>query len=230
MIGWCWILSYKKQRVEFEDLSPEDREIHLSQKREALLQSHRDLVATLNDYVSVAKESEDPEELKLAASYLSWLLNKTDKIREEKTFVVDSEKMPRRGEVFWMDFGFNVGREFGGRHPAVILKCSGGMVIVLPLSTQEPYPDQLKSGIYVEVDYVRNFKKCRRWVNVLNVVPLSIQRVDFSSNSGHINGYVLDRINESLTKSLIGGRKKKPNSPTKTKSPSKKEGEKATEK
>ena len=28
----------------------------------------------------------------------------------------------KRGNVIWIDFGFNIGNEFGGMHPAVILK------------------------------------------------------------------------------------------------------------
>ena len=28
----------------------------------------------------------------------------------------------KRGNVVWIDFGFNIGNEFGGMHPAIILK------------------------------------------------------------------------------------------------------------
>lgn len=201
-------LSYKKQKVNFEDLSPEDQIMQIEQKKLALQQSYDDLLGTLEQFVSEAKGSTNPEVLKLSASYVTWLLNKTNMVSDEKTFVVDPEKLPKRGEVYWIDFGFNVGSEFGGRHPAIVLRSSGGMVIVLPLSTQKPYPDQMKSGVYVEVDYVRNFKDCRRWVNVLNLTSFSLQRVDFSSNHGHVNGSVLDKINESIIKSFTGRRPK----------------------
>ena len=40
----------------------------------------------------------------------------------------------KRGNVVWIDFGFNIGNEFGGMHPAVILKNFSNDLFVLPLS------------------------------------------------------------------------------------------------
>ena len=37
--------------------------------------------------------------------------------------------------IVWVDFGFNIGNEFGGRHPAVILRNLGEVLLVAPIST-----------------------------------------------------------------------------------------------
>lgn len=43
-----------------------------------------------------------------------------------------------RKTVLWVDFGYNIGSEFGGRHPAIILKNLKNSLIVIPLSSQKP--------------------------------------------------------------------------------------------
>ena len=44
----------------------------------------------------------------------------------------------RRGNVVWIDFGFNIGSEFGGMHPAIILKNFDKELFVLPVSSKKP--------------------------------------------------------------------------------------------
>lgn len=43
-----------------------------------------------------------------------------------------------RKAVVWVDFGYNIGTEFGGRHPAIILKNLKDSLVVIPLSSQMP--------------------------------------------------------------------------------------------
>lgn len=38
-----------------------------------------------------------------------------------------------RKTVVWVDFGYNIGTEFGGRHPAIILKNLKDSLVVIPL-------------------------------------------------------------------------------------------------
>lgn len=49
----------------------------------------------------------------------------------------------KRGNVVWLDFGFNIGNEFGGMHPAVILKNFDTDLFVVPISSKKP-PEYLK--------------------------------------------------------------------------------------
>lgn len=44
----------------------------------------------------------------------------------------------KRGNVIWIDFGFNIGNEFGGMHPAVILKNFDNDLFVVPISSKKP--------------------------------------------------------------------------------------------
>ena len=55
-----------------------------------------------------------------------------------------------RKTVIWVDFGYNIGTEFGGRHPAIILKNLKDSLVVIPLSSQEPK----KMDYSVKVDKV----------------------------------------------------------------------------
>ncbi len=54
----------------------------------------------------------------------------------------------KRGNVVWIDFGFNIGNEFGGMHPAIILKNFNSELFVLPISSKEP-----KEFIKIEQEY-----------------------------------------------------------------------------
>lgn len=146
---------------------------------------------------------------KLAAEYLKWVEKKTSLILKEKSFVIPPDVKIIRGSVFWMDFGYNIDEEYGGRHPGIVLRRGGNTAIVLPLSTQEPTPSQLASGVYVEIKRVYGFKHFRRWVNVLNATPVSIQRFTFGSEPANIKGPELDKINEAMEKSGLWTVKKK---------------------
>lgn len=127
--------------------------------------------------------------------YFLWLSKKTNILLDSGIYEKPEGLKIKRGHVFWTEFGFNIGEEFSGKHPSIVLQTRANMAIVLPLSTQEPTEIQINSGIYVEVDRVYNFKNIRRWINVLNAVPISILRFDYSK-IGNIKGYELDKIKE----------------------------------
>lgn len=139
----------------------------------------------------------------LAKGYLEWTTKKTEIIKNEKAFQIPPEIQIKRGSVFWAELGHNIDEEFGGRHPVAVLRVGGKTAIVVPLSTQEPTEEQKNSGIYAEIQKVYGFKAMKRWANVLNVMPISIQRFDFNSNNGNIKGPDLDRINEAMKKSKL---------------------------
>ena len=137
----------------------------------------------------------------LATGYLEWVAKKTEIIKNEKSFQIPSGITIKRGSVFWAELGHNIDEEFGGRHPVVVLRVGGRTAIVVPLSTQEPTEEQKKSGIYAEIKRVYGLKPMKRWANVLNTMPISIQRFDFNSSYGNVKGEDLDRINEAMKNS-----------------------------
>lgn len=98
-----------------------------------------------------------------------------------------------RKTVIWIDFGYNIGTEFGGRHPAIILKNLKDSLIVIPLSSQIP-----KTMDYnVKVDKVYGFPEMPRWANVTRIVQVSLSRVHFEK-FGDVKPVILKEISEKL--------------------------------
>lgn len=98
-----------------------------------------------------------------------------------------------RKAVVWVDFGYNIGTEFGGRHPAIILKNLKDSLIVIPLSSQEP-----KTMDYsVKIDKVYGYPLIPRWANVTRITQVSLSRVHFKK-IGDVKPYVLKQISEKM--------------------------------
>lgn len=127
---------------------------------------------------------------------LKYVLDKKKDISNAEVFKLVNLLVIKRSVVVWVEFGFNVGKEFGGKHPALILKCVGAVVIVAPLSSKTP---KKINGYYVKVNNVMRFsKKKTRWININRIIPVSINRIDFNSVIGSVRGEVLDNISEAI--------------------------------
>jgi uncharacterized protein YifN (PemK superfamily) len=158
------------------------------------------LKSTLEDLYSKTN-LKDVEERKRTTNYYEWLNKKTKIIINEKDYIYDEKaKNIKRGSVVWVEFGFNIGNEFGGRHPAIVLRKTGNSIFVLPLSSQKP--EDIKP-YHVKIEKVYNFKNIVRWANVLKIQNVSLLRVDFSASIGNIKGEILDEINKAIEKSHI---------------------------
>jgi len=95
---------------------------------------------------------------------------------------------------FAVNFGFNVGHEFSGKHPALILKNTKHTMVVIPLSSQMPNnPD-----INVKIDNVYGLPIKTRWGNILRIVPISIVRIDFNSRIGSVKNDILKEISDKI--------------------------------
>ena len=88
--------------------------------------------------------------------------------------------------------------EFSGRHPAVVLKNGGKTLLVLPITSKQPTEKQLTSKTYIELGRIYNFKLMKRWVNIFNIIPISIERIDFTQKKGNIKGVDLDNISKAF--------------------------------
>lgn len=99
-----------------------------------------------------------------------------------------------RKAVVWVEFGVNVGVEFGGRHPAIILKNLDDSLIVIPLSSQRPDSDKYA----VKVDTVFGFSTLTRWANVARIREVDISRVDFNCRIGNVNAKVMSDISNKI--------------------------------
>lgn len=124
----------------------------------------------------------------------------------------------KRGNVVWVDFGFNIGNEFGGMHPAIILKNFNNELFVLPVSSKKPkeyikLEQEYKNGRItfdecenkkskitevVQIESIYRFKDMIRWANITRMKKISILRLNFNGTIGKIDGRYLSIINEKI--------------------------------
>ena len=124
----------------------------------------------------------------------------------------------KRGNVVWIDFGFNVGNEFGGMHPAVILKNFEKDLFVLPISSKKPIEyikieKALENGKItieesqkqkneiteiIELDKINGFKKMLRWARITRMKKVSILRLNFLGTIGTLDGNYMDSISNKI--------------------------------
>ena len=149
-------------------------------------------------------DMEDNDDRKRTKNYCDWISQKTNYMLTEKSFNENDSAYQniKRGSVVWVEFGFNVGAEFGGKHPAIVLRRTGSSIFVIPLSSQRP--SEIKP-YHVRIDKVYGFKNLIRWANVLKMQNVSLQRVDISASAsiGNVKGEVLNQINMAIKNTHI---------------------------
>lgn len=156
-------------------------------------------IKTIDDFKKNCND--DHESQKNAKNYLEWLTLKTEIVQNEKEFVIPNDKKDfiRRSYVHWVHFGYNIGKEFGGHHPAVILKVDRHSVYVLPLSSGRVPEHKRDKSYCVDIPFVYDFPSLPRWTNVYRLVCISKMRIDFQSSLvGRIKGTYMDKINEAM--------------------------------
>ena len=134
------------------------------------------------------------------------IFNNTN-ISFDETILIMRKLLLKRGNVVWIDFGFNIGNEFGGMHPAVILKNFDKDIFVLPVSSKKPIEYEKiekefeeckisqeecvkkkdKIPEIVQLDNIIGFKELIRWANITRIRKVSILRLQ---KFPHCNGFV----------------------------------------
>lgn len=147
----------------------------------------------------------------------NYIFNNTD-IPKKDALLLAKKVLLKRGNVVWVDFGFNIGNEFGGMHPAIILKNFDSELFVLPISSKKPseykkiekefsegkitkkeYEKQKNNIIeIVQIDEIYRFKDMTRWTNITRMRKISILRLNFNGTIGKIDGKYLNIINEKI--------------------------------
>jgi uncharacterized protein YifN (PemK superfamily) len=139
----------------------------------------------------------------------NYYINKTYNGKTE--YILDNDKTPTNEEryklaniltfqkkhVVWADFGYNIGCEFKGKHPALIMKNIGDNLIVIPLSSED-LDDTKDYIVKVKKDYVFRLPKIDRWANTHRLMPISIRRIDFTSPHGDVKKEVIKDILEAI--------------------------------
>ena len=93
---------------------------------------------TLDNYYEIHKDEDFSNKRNTPKDYFEWIDKKTKIIINSSEFVEKSKKCIVRGDVIWVEFGFNIGEEFSGRHPAIVLKNGGKTLLVLPITSKQP--------------------------------------------------------------------------------------------
>lgn len=139
-------------------------------------------------------------------------------ISKTDTVLLVNKILFKRGNVVWIDFGFNIGNEFGGMHPAIILKNFGNELFVLPISSKEPkefikLEQEYKEGKItldecekrknqiteiIQIDSIYRFKDMTRWANITRMKKVSLLRLNFNGTIGKVDGRYLNMINEKI--------------------------------
>ena len=124
----------------------------------------------------------------------------------------------KRGNVVWIDFGFNIGNEFGGMHPAVILKNFDKDLFVVPISSKKPveyvriekeledgkinieeYKKQInKITEIIELEKINGFRKMLRWARITRMKKISMLRVNFGGTIGTLDGKDMNNISDKI--------------------------------
>lgn len=168
--------------------------------------AYDDLVCTLRNFTNSTDRS-DQKDVKRTVNYLKWTKTKTDIILNEKSYVISDgfKEQLKRGKVVWVDFGFNIDEEFGGRHPAVILKLFGNSMYCIPIDSGHVPDDKKDKNYAIDIPFIFDMPRMPRWCNVLRMRAVSCQRIDFSSPVGRIKGDKLDEINKALDECSLKG-------------------------
>lgn len=125
----------------------------------------------------------------------------------------------KRGNVIWLDFEFNIENEFGGMHPAVILKNFDNDLFVVPISSKKP-PEYIKleqnlknkkiseeeykerkNAIteIIELSKINGFRNMLRWARITRMKKISMLRVNYSGTIGTLDGTDMDKIAEKIS-------------------------------
>ncbi|MEB7423278.1 type II toxin-antitoxin system PemK/MazF family toxin [Mammaliicoccus sciuri] len=120
----------------------------------------------------------------------------TPKIPEEIFKIATYTSLAPR-QVVTIDFGYNIGIEFGGPHMAIILKCYERSLLVIPLSSQPPTNSNSRKHVKIERKYGFPNNK-DSWTNVGKIRMLSIHRVDFTKKTCSVHKSEIEKIKTAI--------------------------------
>lgn len=151
--------------------------------------------------------------------YNNYIFN-NPKISYDDAMLITRKILLKRGNVVWVDFGFNIGNEFGGMHPAVILKNFDNELFVVPISSKKPkeyikieqdLEDEIiteeeckrrkeKINSILQIDSIYRFKEMTRWADITRIKKVSLLRLNYSATIGKISGNYINSLSNKISK------------------------------
>lgn len=151
--------------------------------------------------------------------YNNYIFN-NPKISYDDAMLITRKILLKRGNVVWVDFGFNIGNEFGGMHPAVILKNFDNELFVVPISSKKPkeyikieqdLEDEIiteeeckrrkeKINSILQIDSIYRFKEMTRWADITRIKKVSLLRLNYSGTIGKISGNYINSLSNKISK------------------------------
>ena len=204
-----WI-GIKTEKIENEK---DDNYIYKKLKNDTL----KNYVITQYEYNRATKELKRVIKNNYILKNKEYIFNNNN-ISFEDTMLLAQKIVLKRGNVVWIDFGFNIGKEFGGMHPAIILKSFDNELMVVPVSSKKPaqykelelklnegkitqkeYEKEIsKVTAVIQLDKIYNFKDITRWADITRMRKVSILRLNFSSNIGNVKGNDMEIISQRI--------------------------------
>lgn len=154
------------------------------------------LICDFKNYFS-SQNLKNEKNLKNSKNRLEWLVNYIN-ITNNK-YYLHKDKLPdlKRGNIILVELGFNLGKEFGGRHYCIVLRDSSiknERVLILPITTQKPSDyEKYKTTLYIEFESLpgmgrtkdnSNDEGSKRWCNILNIRSISKSRIIYPVDRG----------------------------------------------
>ena len=148
------------------------------------------------NYFSI-QNLKDDKILKDTKNRLEWLINYIGITNNKKYLQKDEIPDLKRGHIILAELGFNLGKEFGGRHYCIVLRDSpmnNDRVLILPITTQKPSDyEKCKNTLYIEFDRLPKMNRLKdetsengtkRWCNILNIRSISKSRIIYPTQRG----------------------------------------------
>ncbi|MDO4285554.1 MAG: type II toxin-antitoxin system PemK/MazF family toxin [Eubacteriales bacterium] len=108
---------------------------------EDVIKNKKAAIRSVNDLLERYIATNDAGYLKKANLISYWLKSYSKYIQFEETFVPSKNIAYKRGDIVKINFGFNIGAEYGGLHYAVVVNItndhSSPVVTVVPLTSQK---------------------------------------------------------------------------------------------
>lgn len=150
--------------------------------------------------------------IKVSLILADWLTKWAGYLQREDTFSPTSLKSYKQREVILVDFGFNVGSEFGGRHYAVVLEKNNNprsnVILVAPISSYDQNNGQRahKTNVDLGIGAINNYTKGAQVVmnQVRYISKLRIEKPKTSyENAIYIEKDKFAEIYKKLNKRLM---------------------------